>query len=345
MFATVIYQLSVTALIASPQMSDPKPVSELKLEKGKSQTATVRQFVVVSDTVCYLRYSKKTDADLLVLFNPKSNTQTASIELIYNNIFTFNSPLCCNKIGSSDIIGISGDQLVSVDISMPTEGKIAIRNLKVLNPSGYIPVGLWSNPELQKYYIQYTDDKSHKIIRYDRSFRQEEQMSLPEGNLDCLMFTTASPGFVAALRDDSARHLRVQLNENKAYTIRSIHSGSVHPLVVSCDEKWIATGSSDCTGSIIDTKTSKELYRFREAKRSVSSICFSRDGKFLAIGSLDSKVANCWIIDTKSWTIIGKLLIDGGVESIAIDASNTRLLTVSSKYVLTSLNIKDIVRK
>lgn len=123
------------------------------------------------------------------------------------------------------------------------------------------------------------------------------------------------------------------------------HFKSVNSIVFSPDGKQLATGSSDNTTKIWDTKSGDILMTLKGHAEFVNSIAFSPDGKQLAIGSSDN-TAKIW--DAQNGNLL--MTLSGHSEyvtSIAFSPDGNHLATCSSDNTIKiwDLDMNHILKK
>lgn len=123
--------------------------------------------------------------------------------------------------------------------------------------------------------------------------------------------------------------------ENK-YTMNYITS-----VAVSFDGKFFASTSIDNTIQIVELKTGKILYTFKEKKHNPTSISISPNNKYISTGSWD-KTVKLWAIQT------GQLIhiFQGhtkSVQSIAFSPDSSCIVSGSSDKTIKIWNLKQIL--
>jgi len=76
---------------------------------------------------------------------------------------------------------------------------------------------------------------------------------------------------------------------NRNY-ISTTHKEKILAIAVSVDGKWIATGSTDNTIKLFETRNYQEVMTFRGHSENITCLAFSPDSKYLVSGSVDNKV-------------------------------------------------------
>lgn len=115
---------------------------------------------------------------------------------------------------------------------------------------------------------------------------------------------------------------------NPELVMQTGHIKAVETIVVSPDNRWVATGSFDNTIKIWDIESGRELRSLSGHNLGVKSLAVSADGKLLVSGGSDGAVR---IWDVVSGNEVGKFAVpEGSVEAVALSTDGMRVASGGS---------------
>ena len=135
---------------------------------------------------------------------------------------------------------------------------------------------------------------------------------------------------LAAIGDRSVSRAEKQSEQQAKpeLVMQTGHIRSVEAIVISPDNRWVATGSFDNTIKLWDIESGRELRSMAGHRGAVKTLASSPDGKLLASGGNDGAV-RIWDVVTGSET--GKLAVmEGTVEAVAFSPDGTRVASGGS---------------
>eukprot|EP00521_Asterionellopsis_glacialis_P013779 CAMPEP_0195302914 /NCGR_PEP_ID=MMETSP0707-20130614/31917_1 /TAXON_ID=33640 /ORGANISM="Asterionellopsis glacialis, Strain CCMP134" /LENGTH=326 /DNA_ID=CAMNT_0040366297 /DNA_START=33 /DNA_END=1010 /DNA_ORIENTATION=- len=193
------------------------------------------------------------------------------------------------------------------------------------------------------YIATASDDKTAKIW----NIHTGKEVLTCTGHVDIVFSVVFTPTkhrnndsrllyLVTGSYDSTAILWEVNLPHETATPIRTFkgHSGNISCVVVSIDDRYLITGSSDNTAKRWNLQTGEELQTFVGHTNFVTAIALSLDGRLLVTGSADD-TAKLW--DVEHYTV-GKnpIVTFHGHSGGSIVMSITAVaLSVDSKYLVT----------
>lgn len=124
------------------------------------------------------------------------------------------------------------------------------------------------------------------------------------------------------------------------------HTKQLRDIAFSVDRKYAATGSDDRTIKIWDLRSKKLIKTFRGHKREVSSVEFTRDGKYLLsgeTGSLNGAIYSINKWDFLSGELAGKCeKLPGMVKSISVSPNNKYFMVELGSIFWTTYQIREV---